>query len=411
MKKRLFLLFILTTLSMLYACGQKETDDIQVSGTDTEDYANPVDETELILDVEDDPSAEADTEINVSEEVEAEADTEGNVSEEAEPESLSEEEKGVYEAYLNTNVSDEYCYTYVDYDLDGKQELYLRNGNHGRVYKYVYGGLTYLKYVEDISEENITGLVWNEIENEDSTDDSETEEMVHEGVYTFIKQNSTDRSIWYVDEEAFLSQFGFGESAPFYEYALDGRTLLVLYYDEATGLGCGLRYYQRDPDEWATSGVYGFSFLGMDEGTYALDILTERLSVDYTKFENCNGGTVSSAQETIEYDDAGRVFFYEADRMVDGEPDFRFCMYYEYDENGTLRQRQYYHNSQVYGTTSLYWYSYFDELGRLEYEDTYHTHGSIEYYYIYSGDSDEPLFGLMVDNNAMFGWIPSFVKF
>lgn len=412
-KKKLVFLFLLTTLSMFYACGQKEADDAQVSGADTEEHIDPVDETELIQDVEDDPSVEADTETNSSEEVEAEAAPDSNVSDEAVPESLSEEERSIYEAYLNTEVSDEYCYTYVDYDLDGKQELYLQNGNYGRVYKYVYGGVTYLKYVEDISEEDINGLVWNEIENEDSADASEAEEMVHEGVYTFISQNSPreERSIWYVDEEAFLSQFGFEESVPFYEYALDGSTQLVLYYDEATGLGCGLRYYQRNPDEWETSGVYGFSFLGMDEGTYALDTLTERLSVDYTKFESCNGGTFSSDQETIEYDDVGRVSFYEADGIVDGEPDFLIRMYYEYDENGTLRQRRYYHNSRAYGSPSLHWYSYFDELGRLEYEDTFHTHGSIEYYYIYSGDSSKPTFGLMVDNNAMFGWIPSFVQF
>lgn len=405
MKKKLFFLFILTTLSMFYACGQKEADDVQVSSADIEDDINPADETEPIQDAETNFPAEVESEINVSEEVELET----NIPAGVESEILQEEEQSVYKAYLTAYAGAGYLYAYFDCDNDGKQELCLHSDDYGWVMKYAYGGLIRLW---DISEENLNGLVWNEIEKEDSAGTAETEEMVHEGVNAFIKQHSIEeRNIWYVDEEAFLSQYGFEESTPLYEYVLDGSTWLVLYYDEETGLGCGLRYYQRNPNEWATSGVYGFSFMGMDEGTYALDKLTARLSVDYTEFETCDGRTCSSDQEKIEYDDDGRVSCYEADGTVNGEPDFLIRMYYEYDENGTLRQRQYYHNSLAFGTTSLYWYSYFDEQGRLEYEDTYHTHGSIEFYYIYSGDSDEPSFGLMLDHDCMAGWVPSFIQF
>lgn len=401
MKKYLELFFTVMVLSMFCACGREEADNIQPGSTD---IADPMEGSDIIQEAETDVPVEDETEINAP----VEDETEINTPIEAETAALSEEEKIVYEAYMTANAGT-MLYAYFDYDNDGKQELYLRSGTYGQVWKYVDGGLKTIDGGNIISGDNINGLEWNEIEKNDSADTANSEERVHGGVYVYVEQNpSKERDEWYVKEQDFLSRYGFGESDPFYEYALpDGSMRLVLYYDEATGLGCGLRYYQRTPDEWTTSGVYGFSFMGLEE----TDLWTDRLDVDYTKFESC-WGTIPSyiEEENIEYDDAGRVAHYEAYGTIDGELVRILNMYYEYDDNGTLRQRRYYHYHLAFSTTSQYWYSNFDEFGRLEYEDIYLTHGSLEYYYIYTDESDEPTYSLSLDHNLSW-WIPTFAQF
>lgn len=401
MKKYLYILFAIVLLLMICACGQEDVNDTQVSNADTADHVDPVEDEKLIQEAETNAPAEDESDMIQEEEM--------NVTAEVETAVLPEEEKAVYEAYMKANAGT-MLYAYFDYDNDGKQELYLRSGTYGQVWKYVDGGLKTIDGGNIISGDNINGLEWNEIEKDDSDDSADLEERVHGGVYVYIEQNPfKERTAWYVEEQDFLSQYGFGESDPFYEYALpDGSMRLVLYYDEATGLGCGLRYYQRDPDEWTTSGVYGFSFIGLVEES---NLWMDRLNVDYTKFESCWGDTPSpSWDENIEYDDAGRVAHYEAYAPVDGEPVRILNMYYEYDDNGTLRQRQYYHYHLWFSSTFQYWYSYFDELGRVEYERAYITHGSLEYYYIYLDGSDEPAYSLFLDNNCGT-WMPDFAKF
>lgn len=398
MKKYLYILFTIVLLLMISACGQE--DDVQVSNADTADHVDPVEDTELIQEAETNAPTEDESDMIQEEEMNAPAEVETAI--------LPEEEKTVYEAYMAANAGT-ILYAYFDYDNDGKQELYLRSrsDNYGQVWKYVDGGLKTIDSGK-VSEIYINGLAWNEIEKNDSDDTANSGERVHEGVYVYVEQNPfKERTEWYVEEQDFLSQYGFGESDPFYEYALpDGSMRLVLYYDEANGLGCGLRYYQRDPDEWTTSGIYGFSFIGLVEES---NLWTDRLNVDYTKFESWTGVYSSSWDENIEYDDAGRVAHYEAYAPVDGESVRILNMYYEYDDNGTLRQRQYYHYHLWFSSTFQYWYSYFDELGRVEYERAYITHGSLEYYYIYLDGSDEPAYSLFLDNNCGT-WMPDFAK-
>lgn len=405
MKKYLYILFAIVLL--FCACGREEADNIQPGSTD---IADPMEGSDIIQEAETDVPVEDETETNAPAEDESDMiqEEEMNAPAEVETAILPEEEKAVYEAYMTANAGT-ILYAYFDYDNDGKQELYLRSpsDNYGKVWKYVDGGLKTIDSGK-VSETYINGLAWNEIEKNDSADTANSEEMVHEGVYVYVEQNPfKEQTEWYVEEQDFLSQYGFGESDPFYEYALpDGSMRLVLYYDEATGLGCGLRYYQRDPDEWTTSGVYGFSFIGLVEES---NLWTDRLNVDYTKFESWKGEYSSSWDENIEYDDAGRVAHYEAYAPVDGEPVCILSMYYEYDDNGTLRQRRYYHYHLWFSSTFQYWYSYFDELGRVEYERAYITHGSLEYYYIYLDGSDEPAYSLFLDNNCGT-WVPDFAK-
>lgn len=400
MKKIAGLFLTVILLSMICACGQEDVDNIQISTTE---------ESDIIQEAEINVPIEVDTDTSVKVDTDTSVEIEPNAPVEVEPEPLSEEEQSVYETYVAADTYDGKWYAYFDYDYDGKQELYIRGDTYGRVWKYVDGGL---KKIDsgNVSEENINGLEWKEREKGDLAD---SEEWVHEGVFVYVSQNPfKERDFWYVDEEDFLSQYGFAESTPFYEYALpDDSVRLVLYYDEATGLGCGLRYFQRDPSDWTTSGIYGFSFMGAEN---ADDSWMDKLNVDYTKFESWLGDTVSSwsscEEEIIEYDDAGRVAHYEANGTMDGYPVQLLSMYYEYDDNGTLRQRRYYHYHLAFSSTSQTWYSYFDELGRLAYESQYITHGWLEYYYIYKDGSGEPAYGLFLDDNCGT-WMPEFVQF
>lgn len=409
MKKYLYILFAIVLL--FCACGREEADNIQPGSTD---IADPMEGSDIIQEAETDVPVEDETETNAPAEDESDMIQEEGMNAPAEVETaiLPEEEKTVYEAYMAANAGT-ILYAYFDYDNDGKQELYLRSpsDNYGQVWKYVDGGLKTIDSGK-VSERYINRLAWNEIEKNDSADTADSGERVHEGVYVFVAQSPfKNRTEWYMEEQDFLSQYGFGESDPFYEYALpDGSMRLVLYYDEATGLGCGLRYYQRDPDEWTTSGIYGFSFLGANIPS-PWDPWEDRLNVDYTKYESYMGTTVSDIEEeNIEYDDAGRVAHYEAYASIDGEVVRILNMYYEYDDNGTLRQREYHHYHLQFGSTFQYWYSYFDELGRVEYERAYITHGSLEYYYIYTDESDEPAYSLYLDHN-LGTWMPEFAEF
>lgn len=70
-----------------------------------------------------------------------------------------------------------------------------------------------------------------------------------------------------------------------------------------------------------------------------------------------------------------------------------------YWEDGTLQERDYWHNGMVFGT----WYSsresFYDRQERLVYEHCYVTHGSVDYYYIYEDGGDTPWYCLIIDNN------------
>ncbi|MDE6687009.1 MAG: hypothetical protein K2K17_06815, partial [Lachnospiraceae bacterium] len=197
MKKYLYILFTLILLLMICACGQEDVDDAQVSNAEIADHIDSVEETEPIqeeLIQEAEANAPAEDESDMIQEAEM------NAPAEVETVILPEEEKIVYEAYLAANAGHGYLYAYFDYDYDGKQELYLRSNTYNQVWKYADGGL---KKIDGwtISGENILDLEWNEIEEDDSADTANSEEMVHEGVYVYVEQNPfKEQTAWYVEE-------------------------------------------------------------------------------------------------------------------------------------------------------------------------------------------------------------------
>lgn len=330
---------------------------------------------------------------------------------------LSEEERAIYEAYLQAEYAgEEWLYAYCDFDGDGSMELYIRRKdserNFGRVMKYIQGGLTSVEsgeISEEYMEEYMEELPWSDVPWEAS---GEQEEMTHEGIYVYIDQNVENHEFWYPNEQAFLEQYGFANEKPFYEYVLpDGTQRLKFYYNEDTQLGCGIDYYERDPSDIMTSGACGFTFQGLTEEWSA-----DGISVDYGRFETVGGDVLSgeeSYEEIIEYDGASeQVSHYEMNGSVEEgeEPEILLWMDYQYYSNGNLKERFYYHNPRMFGTWYTTWQSYFDTWGRLEHEYIYITHGWLEYYYLYEGEGEMPAYCLKLDNNV--GWfMPEFMKY
>lgn len=81
----------------------------------------------------------------------------------------------------------------------------------------------------------------------------------------------------------------------------------------------------------------------------------------------------------------------ERDRLLEIE--------FTYREDGTLRRRDYAHNMMALETWHSVTHSFYDTQERLLYEDCYITHGSMDYYYIYQDDKEQPTYCLMLDHD------------
>lgn len=229
--------------------------------------------------------------------------------------------------------------------------------------------------------------------------------------YWYLKQDYVYSEYWCQDEEALLDAAGFTDADPFLEsYDTDGSKRLVFYYDEQTERGCGVRYEKREYDTGTVVKAYGFLFRGTQEGGW------EREVEDYFEPVSISGSTGASDaeeyQENIEYDENGRITHYDSSGIITwliDEPVNILTIDWQYDEDGRLISRKYSHNGSVFSSWSMTRSSYFDELGRVIYERCYITHGSYDFYYIYTDDSDEPAYVLGLDDN-LGRWIPAFCK-
>lgn len=234
----------------------------------------------------------------------------------------------------------------------------------------------------------------------------------HEGINVFINQNDfAESEAWYPDTESFLQDFGFAGQDPFYEYYdPDGSLRMSFYYNEQTEEGCGLRYYDGASDMFVTAGTYGFTFQGA--ATKEWDSRkTGEYMVDPVEYREDVAEKVKDYTENAEYDDDGRISHFDAQGIVtevgDTTPSDIWRIDFTYHENGQLQKIDYRHTTYLFGTYSSKLKSYFDEQGRLMYEDVYVTHGSMDYYYIYNGNGETPKYCLLLD--FMHGtWIPEF---
>ena len=158
----------------------------------------------------------------------------------------------LYEAFLSMEwAGTDYVYAYYDCDSDGNKELYLMRSDieipSGYIVKYQDGGLQY-SYQSKVPDQYREELSWSELPDPVEAIE-EKPEMTHSGIYVFAAQNNNgEGNYWYLDEASFLKSHGVDEAEPFYEYYdANGEIQLSLYYDEQMGIGCGIRYYERDP--------------------------------------------------------------------------------------------------------------------------------------------------------------------
>ena len=319
----------------------------------------------------------------------------------------------LFETFINEEYAgiEDYSYAMYDEDGDGCEELYINRGVLQSFYivTYMNGGLC-IEYQKEIPFE-IDGLQWIDTETLAKAQDGD---MVHSGIYVYVQRDDRGERYWYPSEKDFVEGNGFGEAEPFFEYSVpDGQKILTLYYDEVAQKGCGIRYYERDPSTFITTGMYGFVFEGLGESKES------GIREDYLKPESVDGtdgsDEVEDLKENTEYDDEGRITHYDATGILtfleenDTEPRMVLWIDYEYYDNGLLKSRLYRHNGYIFGTWYTAWDCFFDIQGRIAYEDIYITHGSWDIYYIYMDETKEPAYILNLDNNVG-EWIPEFRK-
>lgn len=239
----------------------------------------------------------------------------------------------------------------------------------------------------------------------------EAKELGWENYFVVDKDLLTLEHLYFKDANSFLTAYGFDIDEPFYEVYAEGDLVLTLYYDKETELGCaipgsewtgGACFQGAIEEEWDGYlwGVY------MDPVVIHLD---ERLRPeDYMGDYHYD--------EIKEYDEAGRLVEYRvtniddymkeecssANDSYDGWND-ALKVSYEYQANGELAYREYFHNSYIFGTTQSSLRTWFDEQGRPVYECAYITHGALEWFYIYEDEDEIPEYILSTD----FGWGPA----
>lgn len=257
-------------------------------------------------------------------------------------------------------------------------------------------------YLQSLSTEECMEV--EEAETETTIDASDRMQI------TISANNSIVRE-YYQDTEAFLAAYGIENRDPdFYYDNIDGRRQLEVYFNDATGLWCGIRdFYDHDEDLFASDKPYGFVFEEQECREWDRDELYD-ISIDGCRLF-CE--SVEEYQESFEYDADGRVTQFGISGINYAVPEkgaqMLLCMDYTYRRDGSLLHRSYAHNLMAFGTYQCRRDTYFDKMERVVYEDVYITHGNMEYYFFYS--SDEPGFDscLILDYNTG-DWFAEWVK-
>ncbi|MDE6845459.1 MAG: hypothetical protein K2J99_06795 [Lachnospiraceae bacterium] len=214
----------------------------------------------------------------------------------------------------------------------------------------------------------------------------------------------------YTDKDWFLRDYDFEGKEPFYQYLDENEELqLELYYDERTGKGCGIRYYPED-----NRTPQGFHFDNSAVESVDAEFLQERLNADPYELLARDGTDLSKDEwiedyeENIEYTNDGRPKYFVSHGWItyfgeEHELQKLLEIEFTYREDGTLRRRDYAHNTGALETWNSVMHSFYDTQERLLYEDCYITHGSMDYYYIYQDEEEIPSYCLALDHDL--GWI------
>ena len=226
------------------------------------------------------------------------------------------------------------------------------------------------------------------------------EETVAYNGYEHVRNYLKDYPSWHTEEyesrEALLTDFGFGDSEPVYQYFDgSGKLKLELYMDEVREQACGLVYTDQ---AFTLCWVPEVEWNGGDPYTFR--------SVYGTTGEEREN--VKDYEEHIEYNAFGKPELFVSRGRVEGwlmEDEMQDILRIEfaYREDGTLYYREYYHSHQVFMTTLRHMAGYYDVHERVSFEEGFFTHGKLEYYYIYEDRdgriADKPAYILEIDYN------------
>lgn len=204
---------------------------------------------------------------------------------------------------------------------------------------------------------------------------------------------SDEHSAEYESREEFLSEYGFADRVPIYEfYDRMDNLRLELYGNEREDLFCGILYrYFYDGKKEKYFRMTGFVVDDIAEDKWVDDTYAELTSFDDSIYE-----------KSIEYtaDNKPSYFLLRGDdgtREKEEENVALMEIRYIYRDDGTLYDRHYRHNSYWAGSTGSSEDSLYDERERLVYRQAYITHGTLEDYFIYPDDGDTPAYRLEFD--------------
>lgn len=212
----------------------------------------------------------------------------------------------------------------------------------------------------------------------------------------------------YESREAFLTECGFADETPMYEYYDNCNNLqLEVYLDKVSGKGCGIIHsYRYNYNLEQTDFMRGFKIVDPVEerewqeiNPYAFNAIT---GTSYIK-------DTEELEEIIEYTPDGKVDSYKAQGFVGWlrdenekkkEPkDSIITINYIYRDDGTLFYKEYHHHDRIFETFLQTVRTCYDESGRILYEQGYITHGWYDYYYIYEDETNKPTYCLWLDDD------------
>lgn len=238
-------------------------------------------------------------------------------------------------------------------------------------------------------------------------------------IRTWVDSNRTkDHMREYESRETFLSEAGFEDAVPMYQYYDRYHNLrLELYMDESAEQVCGLVYhYYFNSNREKCVDRYGFTIDDVGERDWEEDTAFSLKSV----YETDGADAVEDFEETVEYTEAGNPDFYKSQGLMEHRRDEDGALElasvsvleldYVYRDDGTLYCRDYTHNPSIFGTTLCSLESYYDEKGRVVYESGYITHGQLEYFYIYGDEGEKPEYLLTVDYGGGYA-IPTMERY
>lgn len=230
----------------------------------------------------------------------------------------------------------------------------------------------------------------------------------------YCKQVSAETNVTYWDskqikivtttEKEFLRKYGFYNKKAFYKGYNNKRELAVeLYFNTKTKKGCGISYvndyaygFEIDSDTYITQ-------KGFTHKKYTL--IPEHISnesdlySDVTNYkEKKNYKVINKKKRLINFTSTGT---YEGEKVELKVIDF------SYKKDGKLISKNVELNSMIYGTTESTTTYYYDKSERLYYSDSYLSHGNLEQFYIYSGNSKTPSYILRADHNL--GMVDSYL--